>query len=168
MFLNHHPGMDPVEQVVLIVLILLVTEMVIAWGLKQLCFPRRISVTESMIRLGGCAVSLYALFIGLLGWQWSLLPSDVAVKALVRFICSSIGVVFAEAAVWALLYNCATGCCPCITLDDGARSLEDIAAEEDEKVRVRKQLKQAQEVADRRAKMKKSIEKPKFREEDEV
>ena len=147
-----------VNQVIIIIAILLSIEMVIGWALKWFCFGRGTGPVEQQIRLGICALLLYSLFVSLTAWQWTLLPSNVAVMALVRFILSSVGVIIAECAVWFVLYSCATECCPCLTLDDGARSLDDIAAEQEEKERVQREKEHREAVGARRAKMKKNLD----------
>jgi hypothetical protein len=169
-FINTQPQLHVVETVVYIIMILLAIEMVIGWGLREFCFARSLGPIEQQVRLAVCAILLYALFGSLTAWQWTLLPSRSAIMALVRFIFSSIGVVFAEIAVWYVVYSCAKGCCPCLTLDDGTRSLEDIAAEQEEQARQERAAKHQADIEARRAKMHKKLEvkQTRYREEDEV
>jgi len=168
-FIVSYPELSLVKQVVAIVFILLAIEMVLAFALREWAFQRSLGPIEQQVRLAICAVALYALFIGLTAWQWTLLPGSSAVMALVRFICSSIGVILVEILAWYALYSCATGCCPCLTLDDGTRSLEDIKAEADEVARKERSKKHQEAVEQKRAKLHKKMDvKRAYREEDEV
>lgn len=156
---KHEGKPNAVNQVLLIVVILVAIEMVLGWMLRLICFDRTLSVIEQHIRLAFCAVSLYALFIGLTVWQWTLLPQNVAIMAVVRFFVSALGVVVLEIVVWGLLYSCATECCPCLTLDAGARSLEDIQAEKDEIDKMEREKQRKIDILAKRAKLHKKIDK---------
>lgn len=145
--------LTPVQQVVVIIVLLIVIEMIIAAFLRWFCYPRSVGPIEQQVRLAICTLVLYGLFVALTAWQWTRLPENVAIIALVRFIASSIGVIFAEVAVWFLVYSFAQQCCPCIKLDDGSKSLEDIQAEEEEAERIERERERAEAIKEKRAKM---------------
>lgn len=164
-----HSHLSAVSQVIVIIIILISIELVVAWFIRWFCYDRDIGPIESQIRLGVCALTLYGLFIGITAWQWTKLPESSAINALVRFIASSIGVILVEIGVWFFLYSCAQNCCPCITLDDGSRSLEDIQAEEEEKAKADKEIQHRINIEKRREKLKKKLDvKVKYRAEEEV
>ena len=129
----------------------------IAIFLRWFCYSRDIGPVESQVRLGICAAVLYGLFIALTAWKWTQLPESSAIIALVRFIASSIGVVFGEILLWFFIYSFAQTCCPCITLDDGTKSLDDIKAEEEERQRAERSEEHRRAVEAKRAKMKKKL-----------
>jgi hypothetical protein len=156
-----------VQQVGVIIVILLVIEMVIAWFLRWFCYSRELGPIEQQIRLAVCAIALVGLFVSLTAWQWTKLPESSAIIALIRFIASSIGVILLEIGVWCFLYTCAQQCCPCITLDDGVKSLEDIRAEEEEKARAEREVQRKIEIEAKRAKKTMAI-KTAYREDEEV
>lgn len=161
--------LTPVQQVFVIILILISLEMVITWFLRWFALDRTLNPVEQQLRLGGVTLLLGALFVSLTAYEWSRLPGDSAIHALVRFIASSIGTLVGECLVWFVFYHFADTCCPCVRLDDGEKSLEDIDAEKEEEARQEKERQKQKQIELKRAKMKKQLDvKGVYREEDEV
>jgi hypothetical protein len=151
--------LSAVEQVVVIVVILLAIEAIIGWFMRDFCYSRGIGPIEQHVRLAAVSIPLYGLFIGLTAWQWTLLPENSAVLVLIRFFASSIAVIVGEIFIWGFLYSCATECCPCIKVDDGRQSLEDIQAEKEEQERKEREEKRKKQVVAKREKMKKKLKR---------
>jgi hypothetical protein len=108
--------------------------MLVSFTLRELSFSRDVGPIERWIRFGMISASLYALFIGLIAYEYEKVPSGDGNVALILWCIATIFVILGEILVWFTIYAFVTECCSCIGLDDRAQSLEDLKMEKQQQL----------------------------------